>query len=82
MAVVTHGVSGPRMSLTNMRRVPGSSTSSIIRAASPPTSGIDANSRNLTRITPSVVESAQETDQLPSARPRRPLSAASGEWFA
>ena len=42
------------MSLTNMRRVPGSSTNSIIRAASPPTSGIEANSRNLTRITPSV----------------------------
>src|SRR5688572_5660215 len=43
------------MSLTNMRRVPGSSTSNIIRAASPPTSGIDANSLNRTRTTPSDV---------------------------
>ena len=41
------------MSLTKRRRVPGSSTSSIIRAASPPTSGTDANSVRLTRIAPS-----------------------------
>src|SRR5688572_19120997 len=36
-----------------MRRVAGSSTRSIIRAASPFTSGTDANSRNATRMTPS-----------------------------
>ena len=52
------------MSLTNMRRVPGSSTSSIMRAASPPTSGIEANSMNRTRMTPSDAEIGPGTDQL------------------
>lgn len=42
------------MSLTNSRRVPGSSTRFIIRAATPPMSGSNANSRSLTWITPSV----------------------------
>src|SRR5262245_35654734 len=42
------------MSFTNSRRVPGSSIRFIIRAAAPATSGSDANSRKLTRITPSV----------------------------
>jgi hypothetical protein len=42
------------MSLTNSRRVPGSFTRSIIRAASAPTSGTVANSANFTLTTPSV----------------------------
>ena len=42
------------MSFTNSRPVPGSSTSRIMRAVSPPTSGSEANSTAPTRMTPSV----------------------------
>ena len=42
------------MSLTNSRRVPGSSTRCIMRAATPSMSGSEANSRTLTVMTPSV----------------------------
>ena len=41
------------MSLTNRRRVAGSSTSVIMRAATPSMSGSDANSRSVTVMTPS-----------------------------
>ena len=42
------------MSLTNRRLVPGSSTNCIMRAASPSTSGSEANSEMPTVITPSA----------------------------
>ena len=42
------------MSLTNRRRVAGSSTSVIMRAATPSMSGNEANSRSVTVMTPSV----------------------------
>ena len=41
------------MSLTNRRRVVGSSTRVIMRAATPSMSGSDANSRSVTVMTPS-----------------------------
>ena len=40
------------MSLTNRRRVAGSSTRVIMRAATPAMSGSDANSRSVTVMTP------------------------------
>ncbi len=53
------------MSLTKNRRVPGSWDMSIIRAGSPPTSGIEANSTALTRITPSVAAMGRGNGSLP-----------------
>ena len=43
------------MSLTNRRRVAGSSTRVIMRAATPSMSGSDANSRSVTVMTPSLL---------------------------
>jgi hypothetical protein len=42
------------MSLTNNRRVPGSFTNVIVRAAVPSMSGTAANGRNFTTMTPSA----------------------------
>ena len=44
------------MSLTNRRRVVGSSTRVIMRAATPSMSGSEANSRSVTVMTPSVAD--------------------------